>query len=576
MSGGTVERSRQGPSVWTVVALLALFLAVEHGRAITAPFFSDDYIFLDKLRGASFRAVWEPKDLAYHWYRPWSRELYYWIFVRLFGLNAIPYHLACFTLWLATMGLYFSFLARVAGRAVAGLATAGVASLALWVLPLEWGPGVQDLWMLFFALLALHAWRRRRTGWAMLTLALALLSKETAAVLPAIAFGYSLTVEKSGVRETLRRVAPLAVLVAVWAALHPALGGRLWEPQHFAPLPGARTPAVQSWRNYLLALINLDLPLSPVRGWGPALRASLPGALILGFLAVRAAMVRESAPGSSRPDAARVALFGVSWALIAWLPFLFPSVLWQPYYAAFGALGAWMTIALLPQRVRWLAVPVIVALALLRGPRAETPSRDWGNVVLQRFGRTFMSRTESYLKDRLPVLPRHARLFFTSVPRGVVFITGRDDAPALRTWYDDKTLSGSFWGDFHRRDARDSVGPDYFFRYDSLSGWIEVRTGPEDLVAAPVANPRWREDHQRLARTLIEGGDLRAATVELQKLAVAHPEEPNYPWLLGTCLEDLGARDSAGIWYARAAALPGATDEIRETARGFARQSRTR
>lgn len=576
-------RSGRGPSLWTVLAILALFVVLQHAGGFQAPFFSDDYLFFDKLRGASLRAVWQPANLAYHWYRPWSRELHYWMFLRLFGLNPLPYHLACLALWLATMGLYFAFVARLAGRAVATIATAGVASLAAWIVPLEWAPGAQDLWMLVFALCALHAHARRRPALATAALALALLSKESSAVLPAVALAYSLTVERASAREALRRTAPLLALTAAWAALHPALGGHLWWARNLPALPLVRTSPLESVAKSWLALLNLDLRPAPSTGWLSSLMAAAPGAVVLTLLAVRAALANapreeEPMPGGTSVASPRTRLlaFGSAWAIAAGLPFLLPSVLWQSYYVALGALGAWIAIAVLIVRVLWLAPPLVLALAILRGARADTPSRDWGNIVLQRFGKSFMGETESYLRRRLPSPPRHTRLYFTTVPRGVVFILGRCDTPALRVWYADTTIVGGFWSDFRPRSARDSIGPDFFFRCDSLAGWVDVGTGPENLERARAANPRWREDHEKLARTFADAGDLRAAGIEYRKLAGADPDRADYAYLLGLCFESLGVRDSAGPWFARAAALPGADAEIRARAGAFARSPRAK
>jgi hypothetical protein len=564
---------RRGPSAWAALAILALFVVLQHGGALGAPFFSDDYFFLDKLRGASLLDVFAPRDLAYHWYRPWSRELHFWVLSRLFGPHPLPFHVACFALWLTAMGLYFAFVDRLAGRAVAAIATAAAAAMAAWIVPIEWGPGAQDLWMLVFTLLALHAHARGRAGWASAALALALLSKETAAVTPAIAFAYSIAIERRTPRAALARCAPLLALTAVWAALHPALGGRLWWPHRFAALPAVRTAPLVSAAKSLLALVNLDLPPAPAIGWRLALVIAVPGALALAFLALRGVLA-ASAPAAPPEDArpappspARIAAFGAVWMLAAWLPLLLPSVLWQSYYVLPGALGAWLVVSLALSRARAAAVPLVLALALLRGARAATPARDWGNVVLMRFGKAFMGATESFLERRLPAPPRHTRLFFTTVPTGVVFVTGPGDAPALRVWYADATIRGSFWADYRRRGLSDSIGPDYFFRYDSLAGWLEVRPGPENLRGAQAANPRWREDHEKLASTFVDAGEVRGAATEYEKLAGVHPDEAEYAYLLGLCFEQLGVADSAALWYGRAAALPGADEAMREKAR---------
>ena len=73
----TIPASDKNPLAWVVVGL-GLFLASAYADAWSIPFINDDYIFLDKTRGASFLSLWAPKALAFHWYRPWSRELHYW------------------------------------------------------------------------------------------------------------------------------------------------------------------------------------------------------------------------------------------------------------------------------------------------------------------------------------------------------------------------------------------------------------------------------------------------------------------------------------------------------------------
>src|SRR5262249_55932707 len=154
-------------------------------------------------------------------------------------------------------------------------------------------------------------------------------------------------------------------------ALHPALGGRLWWPASFTPLPAIRTAPAAAFARSLLSLVNLDLRPSPPGGWGPSLAVAAPGAVALAFLALRGARVPlASAPADPRPR--DVAWFGALWMAIAWTPFLLPSVLWQSYYAAFGALGAWLALAMALRRARAIAVPVVLALGLLRGPRSET------------------------------------------------------------------------------------------------------------------------------------------------------------------------------------------------------------
>ena len=558
------------PGLWQVVGVLAAYLLIRHAAALTAPFFSDDYLFLDKLAGAPFATVWSADRLAYHWYRPWSRELHYWTFFRLFGLDVLPFHVASFALWLAAMSLYWLLVRRAASATVATLACCGVTALAAWGVLLEWAPGVQDLWMMVLALAALLAFASRRSALASVSLALALLSKETAATVPVIGFAWALAIDRERAGAALRRIAPLLAVVVAWASVHPALGGRLWWGRGLEPLPSVRTAPLVSALRTLLAMVNLDLAPRPLGGWTAALLAALPGAILLALLAALAFGARARSASVEREDTlpveadasaavppTRRAALAAAWALAGFLPLLMPSVLWQPYYAMFGALGAWIAIAEVLARSRPVAIAAVAALALASVVRSDTATRDWGNEWTQRFGKTFMSQTERDLRTRFPEMPRHARFWFTGVPRGVVFIVGRNDCPALRVWFHDAMVSGGYWSDYRRRAANEPDGPDYFFRWDSTR-WTQVIPGAEPLDSLRGRDPHWRENHERLAWVLLNADDVRGAAAEYEKLARHHPLAFDYAYLAGMTHEAIGDSNGARRWYALAAERPGA------------------
>ena len=546
--------ARNGFPLLALVATLALFLALAHGAALTAPFFSDDYILIDKVRGAPWFDLFRPRALAYGWYRPLGRELHFWAILRLFPLDPLPFHAACFALWLSTLGLYAALARRLVGEGPAALATAGAAALAAWGVPIEWGPGAQELWMMVLALLSLHAFARARTLLATLALGAALLCKESAAIVPGIAWAWSLAIDRRTPAQAARAAAPLASLVAVWALLHPLLGGRLWG-NLVAPLPPAPAAPLTALTRTLLSLVNLDLRPAPLSGWRHALGAAVPSALVLGSLAALSARASTPPQGDgapSVPSPGRVVVLGIAWALFGWVPLFWPGLSWQAYYTLFGSLGVWLALARLLARRRSLATALIFGIALLRGARADTPAREWGNERLQRFGKSFMQHTEHFLRDHLPSLPPHARLYFTAAPRGVVFLTGHGDAPALRVWYHDPTIEGRYWSDYRERGRDEPAGPDYFFRYDSLASWIEVVRGPEDVRRARAIDPRWEQDHARLADVLALGDDWERAADEYRKLAREAPDHPDYAHNVAVCLEAAGDTAAARAWRNRA------------------------
>jgi hypothetical protein len=561
---------------WLVLAGLLAFTALQYGYALHTPFINDDYIFLDKTRSPTLATVWAPRDLLFHYYRPWSRELHYAVLQRVFGPRELPFHLAGVALWVAVMGLYFVLARRLAGAAVATIATMATAALAAWVVPITWVAGAQDLWMLLFALVLLHSVAHGRTVWAAVALTLALLSKETAAILPAIAAAYHHRIGRRGVRDSLRLTAPLWGTVVVWAALHPLLGGRLRSPIADEPQPGLHPPIQALVARSAQALVNLYPWPRPEHGWADALRVGVPAAALLAglvFLGTRSRRPRAKASAATATSS-RVADFGLLWALIALCPLLMPSIGWRAHYVLLAALGVWLAFATLLASRPGLACAIVAALALLRPAVGGTPSGDWSSEWYRRRAAAFVEHIRADLMRRHPELPRHTRLYFVRAPSDVGFLAG--DGPALRVWYRDPTLRAGYYSSYRSRDAAAPPGPDLFFRFDSTSGWVEVRPGAEDLARARAENPRWEQDHVTLARAMADGGDWRRAAAEFLKLAEAAPSRFEYAFDAGACLESLGDSSAAAEWYARAAGRPGADAEVRRNAERLAHLRGTR
>ena len=556
-----------------VVGGLLAFLASQYAAALTVPFINDDFIFLDMSRASGFLALWRFVDLSFHWYRPWSRELHYWTIQRLFGARETPFHLVSFALWLAVLVAFWALVRRLAGPRTAAVATAGMASLAAWGVPLSWIASVQELWMLLFALLTLHAWAAGRRLLATVTLALALLSKETAAVLAPMLVVHAWMVEGRRPAEAVRRALPPIVLTGLWALVHPLLGGRLWYPVSGPLESGVAPQGLATLLRAIPVAVNLDSVPRPEHGWAAVLAPGVAGALILGAVAaagLAGAAARE--PKATGPLAGRLAGFGAVWAVLGWAPLLMPSLGWHAYYALLGCFGVWLALGTALARRPWAAVALVAALALVRPARADTPSLDWGSEWYQRRAAEFIRVMRAQLRATHPRMPEHARLFFVRVPSNVGFLAG--DGPALRVWYGDPTLRAGYYSAYRPRAATAPAGPDLFFRFDSTGGWVEVVPGAEDVARARLANPRWEADHGTLAATLARAGDWVPAAAEYAKLAEAVPARVDYAYDAGVCFESSGDSSAAARWYARAAALPGADDEARRTAQRFARHLR--
>ena len=527
--------------------LLAAYGALRFRFVLGLPFLNDDYTILDKVGRASFASLWTAEHPLWGWYRPWSRELHFWTLSRLFGPSELPFHAASLVLWLSVLTVYFALVRRILGAPAATIAAAGAATLTAWGGVLSWAAGVQELWMLLFALLFLHAAARRDAALSLLALALALLSKETAAVLPAIAFLYCVVLDGDRPRSALRRVAPQLVVVASWAALHPFLRARLaGHVAERAAASGGPSPVAIALRT-MLSVVNLDRWPAPEIGWPAALIVGLPGiALLAAGTAWALARSRPAAPAAG-PGASRLApaLFALGWATLGALPLFMPSVGWLSYYALLSALGAWAALAAGLARRPALAIFAVTIVAALQPAHAATPSYEWGSDYFQRRAAFFVGRLKQDLRLRHPEFPSHSRLYFVGVPNG----TGIGEPwfnPAFRVWYRDSTLTGDLYRRYVPRGAGEPRGRDYFFRCDdSAFVWVEVVKGPEDVERERRANARWESDHRDLALALGSAGDWRGAAEEIEKLVLVFPEDPQYPLGLSLCLGNLG--DTLGM-----------------------------
>jgi hypothetical protein len=450
-----------------------------------------------------------------------------------------------------------------------------------------WVAGVQELWFFLFAFLFLDSFARRRGAASAVFLTLALLSKEPAGVLAPLAFLWALLVDRDSLARALRRVAPLLLVTAAWAALHPRLLGRLWGPYTDTVESAVRPSLPATAAKTLLALFGIEEAPRPESGFGAALLRGLAGALALVALAALAAWTarasrrpapdargagigagRGAKPGggsaaSSDPQvpSRRITTFAICWAAMGSVAVFMPSISWHAYYGLFGAFGFWLAVMHALRRRVWVAVALVAALAAIRPLRADTPSWDWASEAFQRRAGFFLRTLRDDLLRKHPTMPSHARLYFASVPRNIGWVAG--DGPAFRIWYRDSTITGGYYSYYAPRRPEAPPGPDYFFRFDSSGVWVEVAKGPEEARAR---RPGWEQDHRELALLLGAAGDWKGAAEELVKLAEETPENFEYPLNAGVCFEKLGDSLTAARLYARAASLPGASAGAREAA----------
>jgi len=505
----------QGRAEWLPWLLIVLGTVAMYASSMTLPFLGDDYVFLDETRFFGFTQLWSRSNLQFGWYRPWSRELYFWTLRHLVGLDAAAFRAANLLLWVVSLLVLGRVVRRISNQRIAVTAIAGSAVLGLWGAPLVWISGSQDLWLVFFLSLTLLAALSRHPSLALFPFGAALLSKETAAAFPMILAGLWYFVEKRRGRELARRVLPFVVLTVAWAVWHPILLRRLLHPRLATLSAEPSLPAWQVGLKTVQAMLNLDqvggtFVFSPVHLVGLGL-----GALLLAA-AVRIAG-RDDSPAISAERSRGLLWTGCAWAVAGWLPLFMPSLGWHAYYGCLGALGAWLAIAVMLRGDPELSLVLVLLLGTFRLFNSSTESREWGSEWYQRRAGDLLGRVRGQLLELRPAMPTHARSYFGGLPNNVGLVAG--DTPALRVWYGDSTLRGGYWSQYGPRRAGEPPGPDLFFHYDPVHGLREVHLGPEDANREMASHPLWEFDHESLALALFLAHAPGKAGDEYEKIA---------------------------------------------------------
>ena len=566
MSKSSSKSSRTSAPLLLVIAA---FSAVAYGTALNMPFIGDDYVFLDEIRGSGFLNLWPFAHTYAGWYRPWSREFHFWLLHGVAGFHTSAYRALGIALWLAALGLFAAIVRRLATPRIAIIATVGAAGMALWGTPLLWISGSQDLWMLVLSMASLYLVMVGRVGLALLAFGLALLSKETAAVLPGLVLAYYVLIERDRLAVALRRAAMFWGLLAVWLFIHPTLHSRLMSGGPVTRELELRPSVPVIFARTVLAPLNLDMIPRPAEVSAAIVLRVVVSALILaGGLALLLHRERGvSGARSNAPPKVAVTRFAIAWMALGWFPLFMPSIGWHAYYGCLGALGMWLALALWLETHGSLAVGIVACMGLLRGAQASTPSLDWGNESYQRRAGNMLSAIRRDIMRDHPRLPHHSRIFLGHIPNNIGLIAGQ--SPALRVWYADSTLRAGYYSSYRPRARDESPGLDFFFRFDTLQGMVEVKVGEENVAQSQLLDPSWEDDHEKLAMTLLRAGDTQRAAGEFEKLS-ALPRRADAAAYAGICWEVIGDSARADSLISAAQARLGySSDRMQEWVAGL-------
>jgi hypothetical protein len=488
------------------LSLILAAAAALHWNVLRAPFFADDFLFLDQVRDRSLIGALLSPDPIGNFMRPLSRQVYFWCLSRVGGEQPVVFHAAGLLLFLGSIVLLYSISKRLIGALGAAVAAAIFALHYSADVPLLWASGAQDLFALLLSLAAIELYARGRAAWAVLACFLALLCKETAIVTPVLAMlADPRPAETRGAR--LRRAIPFGIAIAAWAALWMIVrsfhggGAQAMRPDassvlaalaHLIQVTFGLERGVAAWWTQMPPLPIVALVLAAVAviavAWNSpkrsrsatqnrapetkraaasrARQAQKKNASVAPSVSAEA---RRSRRGSMRAFSTPLAR-GLTWAIVAALPIAVVANIWSAYYYLLAIGGMSLAIGALCARApRAIAVAVVIAFGTLSAgarsldefatvPGAWTTLSHVNGLYIERSA-ALVSKLLGQLRAAKPTLPSRATIFFGGVPSSSGWQT--TDGPLLRWAYRDSSLRSYFMTQFTRERA--TRGPAFFF-----------------------------------------------------------------------------------------------------------------
>ncbi len=510
---------------WIGLGVVLVAATVLRAPALHAPFFADDWLFLDQVRSHSLGSVLVSPDPIGNYFRPLGRQVWFWSWGAVGHESPVPFHAANLALLLGSLVLLARLTRRSAGAAAGVIAAAFLAVHHAADVPVLWASGSQELLALALGLAALDAYTSGRRALAACAFFLALLAKESIAVLPLVAV--ALDPLRRPLAARVRAAWPLGAAGGAWLALAAWATLRRGAPGAglaLAPDGPLGVPVL-----LLRVVAGLEWPTSG-KPWellgdpgGPAILAlalALTGARIawprrepkalaplsrkLGAARSRQARAetkagRAEAPGPTQVPAATsfparpAVLGGITWALAGAVPVLAVAPLWSAYYFLFALAGVGLLLGATLAQSRSPTIAVLLVLALLGWGSAQarrleefaTAASVWsGQSHVNRFyldrGMRVVSRVVQDLRAQAPDVAHRTTFFFAGLPTFAAVQVA--DGPLVRSVFRDSSLRSYALSQLDRE--RLTRGPRRVFFFGDATGRLEDMTRDPNVLVS--------------------------------------------------------------------------------------------
>ncbi len=388
--------------------LLILATSLAYGASLKYGFSQDDWYFLSISRAQNVSEVFNffnPFSQAgFAFFRPLSTQLYYFVFTRVFGLFGSPLYMHIFMLILQGSCGYLVYLLVTKlkiSHSTALLIALVYATSSAQFLSLFYIAATQQLLSAFFGLLSLNYFLDKKLWLSSLFFLFALLSKETAIMVPFIAVTLTL-LEKP--RLSFKQFIPYLIIFFSYLAMRLVTSSPTQREYHFAIGFNVVSTlrwyflfafgAAEEWIRYATPAFGIALPRF-VQDFGP-LGLSVTVFTILNFSIFILSLLRNNL---------RQTVLYLAWFTLAIAPVLFLLNHRYPHY---------LDLALIPLllivyqfiRGRWQYVLTLLLVAASLSTISLSQSVHWTT------GRAEMSAQAISTLD-WPTICTHSTIAFT-------------------------------------------------------------------------------------------------------------------------------------------------------------------
>ncbi len=288
-------------------------------------------------------------------YRPIPTQLYFFVGQTLFGLNPLGFHLVNFLIFAVNIFLVFRLVKLITkNKIISTLAVFFFAVNSTNFAPLYAAAYVHELFYVMFGILTVDNFLRKKYVFSILFFVLALMSKETAVVLPLILLLTDLFLSKQAdIKKIIVKIIPFLTILGIYLFAHYFFYG-IAQGSSYALILGKPTLNILVWYflwalstpNILIDFIGPGLRINPVffqvtKFQGILYFLFFPLLMFIGILIIYGVKQIQ------HDKKIQLILFGVAWFVIGMIPLIIFPLHKLATEQAFSLVGLSIAIAVL-------------------------------------------------------------------------------------------------------------------------------------------------------------------------------------------------------------------------------------